>query len=104
MSGAQRRRLATVAADAGYPGPVLQAIAEATLPRYTGGNQLGEQQLSQIADAVELLTEAGLSAAQVGALIAGCRKRAAERWRERFWALALQAAHANARPARVHAG
>jgi hypothetical protein len=104
MSGEQRRRLATAAGGAGYPGTLLQSIAQATLPKYRPGQQLAEQQLGQVADAVELLDEAGLSAAQVAALIAGCRQRAAERWREHFWTLALQAARANARPARAHAG
>ena len=78
MSGKQRRRLATAAADAGYPGALLPAIAQATLPGYAAGQGLSERQLGQVADAVECLAEAGLSAEQIGPLIGGCRERAPE--------------------------
>jgi hypothetical protein len=102
MSDEQRQRLATVAAT-GYPGALLAAIAQAALPGYQTGERLDEQQLSQVADAVELLEEARLSAEQAGAVIAVCRERAPERWREHFWALAVKAAMASAR-ARATAG
>ena len=104
MSGEQRRRLATVAADAGYPGELLAAIAQATLPGYMAGQQLEERQLGEVADAVELLAEAGLSAEQTRVLLGACRERAPQRWRERFWALATRAACANAHRARANAG
>jgi hypothetical protein len=98
MSGEQRRRLATAAANGGYPGALLPAIAQATLPKYATGQQLTERQLGEIADAVELLAEARLDASQVDALIAGCRKRAPRRWREVLWALVVKAACPCARP------
>lgn len=104
MSGAQRRRLVTAAASAGYPAPLLQAIAQATLPGYTAGQQLAEPQLGAVADAVELLREAGLSAEQTRALLGACRERAPQRWRERFWSLAVRAACADAHRARANAG
>ncbi|MBV9194630.1 MAG: hypothetical protein JO168_10845 [Solirubrobacterales bacterium] len=84
MSGEQRRRLATAAARARYPGELLQSIAQATLPTYTAGKQLAERQLEQVAEAVELLAKAGLSAEHVGAHLATCRRRAPQKdWRER---------------------
>ena len=49
---------------------------------------------------MELLAEAGLSAEQIGALLDACRERAPQRWRERFWALVVRAACANAHHAR----
>ena len=96
MSSEARRRLATVAADAGYPGALLAEIAVATLPTYTTGEQLGDEQLGQVADAVELLAEVGLSAEQTSALLGACRERSPERWRERFWTVAVKAVCANA--------
>ena len=103
----QRHRLATLAADARYPGSLLAAIAQATLPAHTAG-KLTAEQLGQVANAVELLAEARLTADQVTALIAGCRRRSQGRWRERFWAIALKAASADARAdaysARTNAG
>ena len=96
MRGQQRRRLATVAADAGYPGALLAEIAVVTLPTYTTGEQLGDEQLGQVADAVELLAEVGLSAEQTSALLGACRERSPGRWRERFWTAAVKAACANA--------
>ena len=96
MSSEQRRRLATAAANAGYPASVLPAVAQATLPTYTAGQQLADRQLGHVADAVELLAEAGLSAEQVGALIAACRQRAPHGWRETFWAFAVRAVRAQA--------
>ena len=112
MSDSDRRhRLATLAADARYPGWLLAAIAQATLPAHTAG-KLTAEQLGQVANAVELLAEARLTADQVTALIAGRRRRSQGRWRERFWAIALKAAsanahadaHANAYSARTNAG
>jgi len=100
----QQRRLVTAAANAGYPGALLAAIAHATLPRYTAGERLEEQQLGQLADAIELLAEAGLSAEQTSELLDACRERAPERWRDRFWTVAVKAARANARHARANAG
>ena len=100
MSGEQRRRLATAAASAGYPGTLLAAIAQATLPGYTAGQQLGERQLAAVVDAVEVLAEAGLSAEQTRALLDAWRERAPQHWRERFWALVVRAACANAHHAR----
>jgi hypothetical protein len=99
VSGEQRRRLAAVAAHASYPGTLLAAIAEATLPRYTAGDRLSDDQLGQVADAVELLVEVGLSAEQTSALLGACRERSPERWRERFWTVAIRAVRANARHA-----
>ena len=104
MSSEQRRRLATAAANAGYPASLLPAVAQATLPTYTAGQQLADRQLGQVADAVELLAEAELSAEQVGALIAACRQRAPHGWRETFWAFAVRAVRAQAHRARIHAG
>ena len=105
MSGEQRRRLATAAARARYPGELLQSIAQATLPTYTAGKQLAERQLEQVAEAVELLAKAGLSAEHVGAHLATCRRRAPQKdWRERLWALVARAVRANAHRARAHAG
>ena len=98
MSGEQRRRLATAAAKGGYPRALLAAIAQAMLPKYATGQQLTARQLSEIADAVDLLAEARLDASQANALIAGCRKRAPRRWREVFWTVVLKAACAHARP------
>ena len=97
--GQQRERLATLAADAGYPGSVLAAVAQATLPAYAAG-QLTEEQLGQVANAVQLLAEARLTADQVTAVIAGCRKRTAAQWREPLWAIAFKAASANAHSSR----
>jgi len=96
VSGEQRRRLATAAAHAGYPGTLLAAIAEATLPGYAAGDRLSDEHLGQVADAVELLAEAGLSAERAGALLGACRERSPERWRERFWTVAVRAVRANA--------
>jgi hypothetical protein len=92
--GEQGRRLATAAAVAEYAGSVLAAIAQATLPAYTTGH-LTEQQLGQVAAAVELLAEARLTADQVSALIAVRRKRTPDRC-ERFRAIAFKAASATA--------
>jgi hypothetical protein len=96
----QRQRLATLAADAGCPGSVLAAVAQATLPAYAAG-QLTEEQLGQVADAVQLLAEARLTADQVTALIAGCRRRTPDHWREPFWAIAFKAASATAHSSRA---
>jgi hypothetical protein len=104
MSGEQRRRLATAAAGAGYPGALLQSIAQGTLANYAAGRELVEQQLGQVADAVELLAEAGLSAEQVGAPLAACRRRAPEGWRERFWVLVVRVVRAQAHCGRGRAG
>jgi hypothetical protein len=104
VSSEQRRRLASAAADAGDPASLLPAVAHATLPTYTAGQQLADRQLGHVADAVELLAEAGLNAEQVGALIAACRQRAPHGWREPFWAFAVRTVRARARRARIHAG
>jgi hypothetical protein len=104
VSSEARRRLTTVAADAGYPGALLAEIAVATLPAYTSGEQLAEQQLGHVADAVELLAEAGLSAEQTSELLGACRERSPERWRERFWTVAVRAVRASARHVPANAG
>jgi hypothetical protein len=104
MSEGQRRRLATAAADAGYPSGLLAAIAHATLPTYAPGQRLTDHGVGQVADAVELLAEAGLCAELVDALLGACRAREPERWRERFGEVALNAACANAHRARADAG
>jgi hypothetical protein len=87
-----RARLAALAAAAGYPTATLDLIVEATLPRHPAGERLRDAQLEQVTSAVEVLAQAGRSAASIEVLTAEYRRADGERWRERFWERAVRTA------------
>jgi hypothetical protein len=87
-----RERLTALAAAAGYPDSALALVAEATLPRHTAGEPLGDRECAQLADAIEALAQAGRTADTLGALIADHQRRHGPEWRERFWARTLETA------------
>lgn len=93
-----REQLKRIAGEAGYPPGLLCQIAHATLPTYTHGDHLVEEQISQVSDAAATLWEAGLHAEQVRALIQAHEARHGEHWREGLWKQVL--ARAGAREAR----
>jgi hypothetical protein len=88
-----RDRLAAQAAAAGYPPALLTTVADATLPRHRAGERLDDRQIQHVTAAVEALTEAGISAEQLPALVVEHRHRHGEQWRDRFWAHVLRAAN-----------
>ena len=92
MSSPARSRLAAQAAAAGYPADLLALIAHATLPRHRPGERLEDAHVEQVTDAVEVLAQAGYSAANLRALLADYQRRHGGGWRERFWARALRIA------------
>ena len=92
MSRDVRGRLAAQAAAAGYPPDLLALIANATLLRYQPGQQLEDQQIEQVTDAVEVLAQAGYRAGTLAEHIAEYQRRHGEDWRERFWSRALRIA------------
>ena len=92
MNGAARSRLAAQAAAAGYPPDLLALIANATLPGYQPGQQLDDQQIEQVTDAVEVLAQAGYTGANLPAQLADYQRRHGDDWRQRFWASALRIA------------
>jgi hypothetical protein len=92
MNSNARSRLAAQAAAAGYPPDLLALIANATLPRYQPGQQLDDQQIEQITDAVEVLAQAGYTGANLPAQLANYQRRHSDDWRQRFWARALRIA------------
>ena len=92
MSSPARSRLAAQAAAAGYPADLLALIAHATLPRHRPGERLEDAHVEQVTDAVEVLAQAGYSAAHLRALLAHYQRRQGGGWRERFWARALRIA------------
>ena len=92
MSSATRSRLAAQAAAAGYPPDLLALIAHATLPRYQPGDQLGDAHVEQVTDAVEVLAQAGYTAAALPHQLADYQQRHGGDWRRRFWTRALRIA------------
>ena len=102
------RRAAAAAGDGRrqrrVPGHAAGRDRAGDAPRIHGRPAARRATAGAVADAVELLAEAGLSAEQTRALLDACRERAPQRWRERFWALAMRAACANAHHARANAG
>jgi hypothetical protein len=95
-------RLAAQAAAAGYPADLLALIAHATLPRYRPDERLEDAQVEQVTDAVEVLTQAGYSAANLRAVLADYQRHGGGGWRERFWARALQIANVRYRHPHVY--
>lgn len=89
MSRTARSRLAAQAAAAGYRADLLALIAHATLPGHRPGERLEDAHIEQVTDAVEVLAQAGYSAANLRALLADYQRRHGGGWRERFWARAL---------------
>jgi hypothetical protein len=102
VSSATRSRLAAQAAAAGYPPDLLALIAHATLPRYQPGDQLGDAHVEQVTDAVEVLAQAGYTAAALPEHLADYRQRFGVEWRERFWARALRIASLRYRHPRIY--
>lgn len=102
MSSPARSRLAAQAAAAGYPQDLLALIAHATLPRHRPGERLEDAHVEQVTDAVEVLAQAGYSAANLRGLLADYQRRHAGGWRERFWARALRIASVRSRHPHVH--
>ena len=92
MSSPARSRLAAPAAAARYPADLLALIAHATLPHHRPGERLEDAQVEQVTDAVEVLAQAGYSAAHLRALLAHYQRREGGGWREQFWARALRIA------------
>jgi hypothetical protein len=92
VNGNARGRLAAQAAAAGYPPDLLALIANATLPGYQPGQRLDDQQIEQVTAAVEVLAQAGYTAAGLPGQLAGYQRRDGDDWRQRFWALALRIA------------
>jgi hypothetical protein len=84
-----RSRLAAQAAAAGYPPEVLALIARATLPAHQAGEQLEDVQIDQVADAVEVLAQAGYTGVNLPAHLADYQRRHGSDWRQRFWRRAL---------------
>ncbi|MDO8185840.1 hypothetical protein Q5424_01175 [Conexibacter sp. JD483] len=83
------------ATDAAYSSGTLDAVAEALFLSYRHGDQLLDQQHSQLKDAVEVLQLAQLDEQTLVAALALSRQSAAERdrnWREVFWKEALRRA------------
>jgi len=87
-----RNRLAAQAAAAGYPPDLLALIVHATLPGYRPGERLVDQQIEQVADAMQVLAQAGYRAGTLADHIADYRRRHREEWRRRFWERALRIA------------
>jgi len=87
MSPDARSRLAAHAAAAGYPPDLLALIAQATIPTYQPGQQL--ERVAQVAEAVDVLAQAGFSTETVREQITRCQRRDGADWRELFWARAL---------------
>ena len=103
MSSPARSRLAAQAAAAGYPPDLLALIAHATLPRHRPGERLEDAHVEQVTDAVEVLAQAGYSAANLRALLADDQRRHGSGWRERFWARALRTASVRNRHPHIYA-
>ena len=102
VSRPARSRLAAQAAAAGYPADLLALIAHATLPRHRPGERLEDAHVEQVTDAVEVLAQAGYSAANLRALLADYQRRHGGGWRERFWARALRIASVRYRHPHVY--
>jgi hypothetical protein len=101
MTGA-KARLAALCGAAAYPEEVRELIAHATFPGHPDGQALSESKLTQLAEAVKVLVQAGLGAEEIPVLIAECRARDDARWRDEFWrqtlrAAAMRASHAQRR-------
>ena len=92
MNTDARNRLAAQAAAAGYPPDLLALIVHATLPGYRPGERLVDQQIEQVADAMQVLAQAGYRAGTLADHIADYRRRHDEEWRRRFWERALRIA------------
>ena len=92
MTRDARSRLAAQAAAAGYPPDLLALIAQATLPAYQLGDQLQDAEIVQIVEAVEVLAQAGYTAAALPEQLADYQQRHGTQWRERFWTRALRTA------------
>ena len=86
--------LAALATAAEYPPATLSLIAEATLARYHAGEPLDDTALGHVASAVEVLIEAGISAARLPQLVQRYQRADGARWRDSFWAHALRTASA----------
>jgi hypothetical protein len=93
MNGDARSRLVAQAAAAGYPRDLLALIANAALPAYQPGHQLEDAQIDLVTDAVEVLAQAGYSAADLPGQLADYQRRHSNDWRQRFWARALRIAN-----------
>jgi len=85
-------RLAALCAAAGYPAKVRELIAHATFPGHQVGQALSESELTQLAEAVKVLVEAGRGAEEIAVVVAECRARQDESWRDEFWRRAFRAA------------
>jgi len=102
MSSPARSRLAAQAAAAGYRADLLALIAHATLPHHRPGERLEDAHVEQVTDAVEVLAQAGYSAANLRDLLAHYQRREGGGWRERFWARALRIASIRHRSPHVY--
>ena len=80
-----RTRLAAQATAAGYPPALLADIAAAALTSYERGQRLTDTQVGQVADAVEVLAQAGYDPDQVTVVLADYRQQHGDQWRHRFW-------------------
>lgn len=89
-----RERLAQMARAAGYDRSVLEAIADAALhPRQPGpGERATHCQLHQITAAIDVLTTAGRTPAQVLTRLGGFKDAGGE-WRFEFWRAELAEAN-----------
>src|SRR5205085_1564759 len=76
---------AALCAATGYPEKVRELIAHATFPGHQDGQTLSESELTQLAEAVKVLVQAGLGAEEIPVLIAECRARDGASWRDEFW-------------------
>jgi hypothetical protein len=102
VSSTARSRLAAQAAAAGYPPDLLALIAHATLPHYRPGDQLEDAHVEQVTDAVEMLAQAGYTAAALPQQLADYQQRHAGDWRQRFWTRALRIAAIRYRHPRIY--
>ena len=87
-----RRRLAAMAAAAGYGPDALLAIADAALPALLPGERLTDPQLEHVADAVEVLAQCGRAEADLPELILRYRLSYRGTWRQPFWRQQLRTA------------
>lgn len=85
-------RLAALCAAAGYPEEMRELIAHATFPSHQAGQALSESELTQLAEAVKVLVEAGRRAEEIPALVAECQAHDDAGWRDEFWRRTFRAA------------
>jgi hypothetical protein len=102
VSSRARSRLAAQAAAVGYRPDLLALIAHATLPHYRPGDQLENAHVEQVTDAVEVLAQAGYTAAALPQHLADYQQHHPGDWRQRFWTRALRIAAIRYRHADVY--